>query len=218
MRPTVLAWMAQMQRLGDDTIRAIAVGLCQPADLFDEAVREPHSIAKIIRYPSSPDRAGLAGDEGQGVGWHQDAGLLTFIHQDDAGGLQVALPARAGGEVIDATPVPGAYLLNLGEMLQLATSGYLKATRHRVVSPPAGRERLSVAFFYNPNLAATLPRVSLPPDLAAETDSGQNANAADAVHAVFGDTFMKFRIRSHPDVAAIHHADLLSGTASPSTS
>lgn len=212
LRVVVLEWMRQMQALADDTLRAIAVGLGQRIDFFDAAVQQPHSVTKIIRYPPSPSTSPSAeGDAaGQGVGWHQDGGLLTFIHQDDVGGLQVALPARAGGEVIDATPVPGAYLLNLGEMLQLATAGYLKATRHRVVSPPAGRQRLSIAFFANPNLEATLPSVELPAELAAQTDGGQNDDAGDAVHAVFGDNFMKFRMRSHPDVAAIHHADLLS--------
>ncbi len=207
MRPVVSAWMAQMQALGQDVLRAIAVGLGQRANHFDASVRDPHAVAKIIRYPA---QAATEANGGQGVGWHQDGGLLTFIHQDDVGGLQVQLPARFGGEVIDAAPVAGSYLLNLGEMLQLASSGYLRATRHRVVSPPVGRERLSIAYFYNPNLAATLPAVVLPDVLAEQTDGGQNADAADTVHAVFGDNFMKFRMRSHPDVAARHHADLLS--------
>ena len=58
--------------------------------------------------------------------------------QDDVGGLQV----QRDGALVDATPVPGSYVMNLGEMLQAATSGYLRATPHRVQSPPPNRERI----------------------------------------------------------------------------
>ena len=47
--------------------------------------------------------------------------------------------------LIDAVPKPGTYVMNLGEMLQVATNGYMKATPHRVQSPPSGRERISIA-------------------------------------------------------------------------
>jgi isopenicillin N synthase-like dioxygenase len=47
---------------------------------------------------------------------------------------------------IDAAPLPGSFVVNIGELLELATNGYLRATVHRVVSPPAGQDRLSIAF------------------------------------------------------------------------
>jgi len=202
MRPVVSAWMDQMAVIGRAVLNALAVGLGQPAELFDPVVSpDPEVLVKIIRYPAGP-----AGDDArQGVGAHHDSGLITFIMQDEVGGLQVL----SGDAFIDAPQVPGAYILNLGEMLQLATDGYLRATKHRVVSPDAGRERVSIAYFFNPSMEATLAPVALPPALAALAPGGQNANPADPVLSTYGDNWLKFRLRSHPDVAAIHHRDLI---------
>ena len=80
-------------------LRALALGLGQPMDLFDSAVLprgDPH--LKIIRYPPQPRDAGSE----QGVGMHHDSGLVSFVLQDDVGGLQVDL----GDRVVDATPLP----------------------------------------------------------------------------------------------------------------
>jgi isopenicillin N synthase-like dioxygenase len=202
LRPVITEWMDRMAAVGRAVMRALAIGLGQPADLFDTVVTpDPEVLVKIIRYPAQPPGTGT----GQGVGPHHDSGLLSFIHQDDVGGLEVQI-----GERFAAAPrVAGAYVLNLGEMLQLATHGYLRATRHRVVSPPPGVERISVAYFYNPCMESTLAPVELPPELAARASGGQNVNPADPVFATYGDNWLKFRIRSHPDVAAIHHPDLV---------
>ncbi|MCU1397035.1 MAG: isopenicillin synthase family oxygenase [Acidimicrobiales bacterium] len=206
MQPAVTTWMAQMERVGRLVLRALAIGLGQPADRFDAVVAgDPEVLVKIIRYPASPAaEPGLEVSTGQGVGAHHDSGLLTFIMQDSVGGLQVL----RGDSFVDAPRVPGAYILNLGEMLQLATNGYLRATKHRVVSP-RDAQRISIAYFFNPAMEATLEPVELPPDLAALAPGGQNANPDDPVLSTYGDNWLKFRIRSHPDVAAIHHPDLV---------
>ena len=202
LRTIVTAWMDAMAEVGRTVLRARALGLGQPIDHFEPVVTpDPEVLVKIIRYPApTADR-----DDDQGVGPHHDSGLLTFIHQDDVGGLEVL----RGDRFVPATRRPGAYVLNLGEMLQLATDGYLRATRHRVVSPPVGRERVSVAYFFNPCMESTLAPITLPPALAREAPGGQNANAADPVFATYGENWLKFRLRSHPDVAERHHADLL---------
>ncbi|MEO6571004.1 MAG: 2-oxoglutarate and iron-dependent oxygenase domain-containing protein [Ilumatobacteraceae bacterium] len=202
MEHTVMGWMAQMAQVGAAVLRAIAVGLGQPPDLFVPVCEpEPEVLVKIIRYPAQD----VESDTGQGVGLHHDSGLLSFILQDDVGGLQVQL----GDELVDATPMNGALILNIGEMLQIATDGYLRATKHRVISPPPGRDRLSVAYFYNPRMEATMQRIPLPAALAAEAPGGQNARPGDTIFSNYGDNWLKFRLRSHPDVAAVHHADLV---------
>ena len=202
LRTVIDAWMGAMAGVGRDVLRALAVGLGQPAAHFDPVVTpDPEVLVKIIRYPAPAD----AHDAGQGVGAHHDSGLLTFIHQDDVGGLEVL----RGDRFVAVPRLPGAYVLNLGEMLQLATDGYLRATKHRVVSPPTGRQRVSVAYFFNPCMEATLDRVALPAELAAQAPGGQNADEDDPVFATYGENWLKFRLRSHPDVAARHHADLL---------
>jgi isopenicillin N synthase-like dioxygenase len=206
LRPVVLGWMDQMADLGRLVLGALARGLGQPADHFDPVVEpDPEVLVKIIRYPALPDPA----TGGRGLGLHQDSGLLSFILQDDVGGLQV----ERDGRLVAVEPRAGAYVLNLGEMLQVATDGYLRATRHQVVSPPPGRQRISVAYFFNPCLESTLEPVPLPADLAASTTGGQNQDPDDPVFATYGENWLKFRLRSHPDVAAIHHADLVAAHA-----
>jgi isopenicillin N synthase-like dioxygenase len=201
-RPIVLAWMAAMDTVGLAVLRALALGLGQPFHYFDSFVLprgDPH--LKIIRYPGEPRAAAT----GQGVGMHHDSGLVSFVLQDDVGGLQVA----QDGGLIDATPLHGSYVMNLGEMLQAATAGYLRATPHRVQSPPANTARLSVAYFFHPRLDSVFKPIALPPALAAHARGGQNTDPNDPVFATFGDNYLKIRLRSHRDVAAAHYADLV---------
>lgn len=198
MAPTVLRWMAAMDDVGITALRALAVGLGLPIDHFDHGFLPESDVhLKIIRYPSSTTDVA----DGQGVGLHSDTGLLTFILQDEVGGLQVQI----GGEMIDAPARPGMYLMNLGEMLETATDGYLKATPHRVVSPPPGRERISIAYFFNPRFELPFERVELPDELAVVAPGADH----DGVGLrVFGENNLKTRLRSHPDVARRHYADL----------
>lgn len=202
MRPVITAWMEQMEVMARAVLGALALGLGQARSHFDPVVDpDPEVLVKVIRYPALPDRR--AG--GRGLGLHHDSGLLSFILQDEVGGLQV----ERDGRLVDVEPRPGAYVMNLGEMLQVATDGYLRATRHQVLSPPPGRERISVAYFFNPCMEATMQPVPLPPTLASAACGGQNADPDDPVFATYGENWLKFRLRSHPDVAALHHADLL---------
>ena len=148
-----LTWLDDMLGLGIGIMRALAVGLGQPLDRFDSAFIPRHDLhAKIIRYP-----AGSAPSD-QGVGLHHDSGLLTFILQRDVGGLQV----RVGDTMVPVEPLPGAYVMNLGAMMQTATNGYLRATPHRVVSPSGDRDRISIALFFNPAFESTFEPLDLP--------------------------------------------------------
>jgi isopenicillin N synthase-like dioxygenase len=96
-------------------------------------------------------------------------------------------------------------------MFQLVTRGYFRATVHRVVSPPSGVERISLAYFFNPRLEATLTPIDLPPELATAAPGGESADAANPILANYGDNSLKIRLRAHPDVAEAHHSDLLAG-------
>ena len=97
---------------------------------------------------------------------------------------------------------------DFAQLLQAATQGYLRATKHRVVSPSSGRERLSVAYFFHPRLDAVFAPILLPPELAAQARGGDNVDPNDPIFATFGDNYLKIRLRSHPDVARAHYSDL----------
>lgn len=194
LREATLAWMAAMEPVGVTVMRALALGLGQPIDTFDQAMLPRGDVhVKIIRYPPQiPDQ-----DTGQGVGMHHDSGVLTFILQDDTGGLEV----QTDNGIIEASNKPGCYVMNLGEMLQAATNGYLRATPHRVLSPPPGSARLSIAFFAHPRLEASFEPIALPAELAAKSRGAQNPDPDDPVFSTFGENCLKIRLRAHPDVA-----------------
>jgi isopenicillin N synthase-like dioxygenase len=199
LRPAVESWIDAMESLGRIMCRALARALDQPPDQFAPYFSpHPEVLVKIIHYPPGDTR------QEQGVGEHRDTGLVTFLLQDDTGGLQV----RLGEEWVDVPTVPGAFVVNLGEMMQLLTRGYFAATVHRVVSP-LDRDRYSIAYFFNPKLEATLAPLTLPPALAAAAPGGESDDAANPILANYGDNSLKVRLRSHPDVAQRHHADLL---------
>ena len=78
-----------------------------------------------------------------------------------------------------------------------------------MVAPPVGRQRVSVAYFFNPKLEATLAPVDLPPARPAEATGGESIDASNPIFSNYGDNMLKVWLRAHPDVAEIHHADLL---------
>lgn len=207
LRPIATAWMEHLEALGHTLLRGLALALELPADTFTPAVSPPEVLLKVIRYRTPPGDPAAA--DRQGVGAHRDTGFLSFVHQDDVGGLQV----ERDGALIDVPALPGSLVVNIGEMFQLVTRGYYKATVHRVVSPPPGVERISLAYFFNPKLEATLSPVDLEPALAALAPGGESDDPNNPILANYGDNSLKVRLRAHPDVAAIHHADLLASGA-----
>jgi hypothetical protein len=77
-----------------------------------------------------------------------------------------------------------------------------------VVTPPAGRERISAAYFLGARLDATVPLLSLPPSLASEA-RGPERDPGNPLFREVGQNYLKGRLRSHPDVAQRYYADLV---------
>lgn len=201
MSDTVMTWMDHMHPVGMALMQAIASGIGQEPSFFDDRMTpDPYVRVKIIRYPAQPENGG----SGQGLGLHNDSGIITFIMQDEIPGLQV----MSDGKLLDVTAVPGAFVVNLGEMMQSATNGFLRATKHQVVSPPPGKQRISVAYFLNPRLDASFEPVVLPPDLAEKARGTQDTNPDNKVFPIFGVNTLKTRLRSHPDVTEAFYSDV----------
>ena len=204
LREVVAEWHAALSDVARRLLRAWAEALGAAPSYFDDHFGEPSTLIKIVRYPGTHEP-----EPQQGVGAHKDSGVLTLLWVEPGkGGLQVE---REGGWV-DAPPVPGAFVVNIGELLEFATGGYLRATNHRVVSPQAPDERISIPFFFNPALDKRLPLIDLPDDLAARA-RGVSDDPANPIHALYGENALKSRLRAHPDVAAIHHPDLVQVSA-----
>jgi isopenicillin N synthase-like dioxygenase len=145
-RETVLRYIDLLTRLGHTLMAGISLGLGLDEDYFDKRyTSDPLILFRIFNYPPPTE----SGNMSWGVGEHTDYGLLTILRQDDTGGLQVK--SRAGW--IEAPPIPGSFVCNIGDMLDRLTRGIYRSTPHRVVNT-SKRNRLSFPFFFDPNFDA----------------------------------------------------------------
>lgn len=197
-------WTDDLSVVGLRLLRHWAVSLDAAEDTFDAAFADrPATLLKIVRYPGTADTT-------QGVGAHKDSGVLTLLLvEPESGGLQVE---GAAGEWIDVPPLPDALIVNIGELLEVATGGYLRATRHRVLAPPPGTDRVSIPYFLNPALDALVPIIALAPELAA-LSRGVEADPDNPIFNTYGENAWKSRTRAHPDVAELHHGIAPKGVA-----
>ena len=150
-RETVLEYIEAMTRLGHALMRGIAMSLGLDESYFAERYTgDPLALFRIFNYPANDS------NEGWGVGEHTDYGLLTILKQDESGGLQV----KSQSQWIEAYPIPGSFVCNIGDMLDRLTGGLYRSTPHRVRNL-SGRDRLSFPFFFDPNFNAAVEPLPL---------------------------------------------------------
>lgn len=136
-------YSAAMESLARRLMGLFEIALGLPAGYFDPTLQHPTCTTRLLHYPPQPAQAAL----GQiGCGAHTDWGALTLLAQDDAGGLQVK---AKDGSWIDVQPQPGALVVNVGDMMQRWTNDRWPSTLHRVVNKYSGRDRWSIAYFFD---------------------------------------------------------------------
>ena len=212
-RATVEEFFSRLGGVADQLMAAMSLGLGLDEDHLGQLFGErPLSFVKLISYPPSPP--GEAG-----VNAHHDAGFLTVLVQRGVGGLQVQNPA---GQWIDVPPRPGAFVVNLGEMLQAITGNYFVATTHRVITAEA---RLSSGYFHGPDLRTRLDPLELDPRFAAAVAAsprhaaagfmaqreeliGGHGGIASESAPVFGQQMWNYYLRSYPGHIRAHYPDL----------
>lgn len=135
------SFAAAMQRYLNDLLTLssqLMAGFARSLDLrpdyFEPFCTEPIAALRLVRY--SP--------QSEGAGPHADFGSLTILLQDAVGGLQVQ--DRETGDWIDAPPLRGSFVVNVGDLFERWTNDRYRSSVHRVV--PAGRDRYSVPFFF----------------------------------------------------------------------
>lgn len=161
LRTAVLEYLDALTGVAQMVARGIAVSLDLPPDYFAERyTANPTILFRIFHYPPSPPD-----DVGWGVGEHTDYGLLTLLAQDHNGGLQVKTPSGW----VDAPPLPGTFVCNIGDMLDRLTGGWYRSNPHRVRNL-SGNDRLSFPFFFDPDFEAEVPPL---PGRARMDASGQ---------------------------------------------
>ncbi|MEO0670601.1 MAG: 2-oxoglutarate and iron-dependent oxygenase domain-containing protein [Pseudomonadota bacterium] len=150
LREDLIPYYHDVCRLGAQLMSAVSVALGVKQDAFDAAYVRPLARGQLVYYPPSAER-----DEAEhrfGVAPHTDFGALTLLAQDDTGGLQVRGP---DGDWIEAPPIPGTLVCNIGDLLKVWSNGRLASTVHRVINR-SGRERYSIPVFWDPRSDAVI--------------------------------------------------------------
>lgn len=143
LKDEIVSYQQKVRRLGDNMLALLAVGLDLPTDTFTSYTTKPVSMLRMLHYPPQP----ATETESLGTRAHNDTGLITILAQDEVGGLEVLLNS---GEWVSAPPIRHAYVINIGDMMNIWSDGIYASTPHRVINR-SGKERYSVPFFVNPN-------------------------------------------------------------------
>ena len=123
---------------------AVAVSLDQPATFFDAMYEKPLARGQLVYYP--PSTAEDEAEERFGVAAHTDFGVLTLLLQDNNGGLQVQ---SRSGDWIEAPPLLGTLVCNIGDLLERWSNNRFTSTLHRVVNRTT-TARYSIPVFFDP--------------------------------------------------------------------
>lgn len=149
MRGVLSAYYDSILDCGNRLLRGFALSLGRPADFFVPHFAKSLARGSMVYYPPQP--ADL-GEQQFGVAPHTDYGGLTLLSQDMTGGLQVLNKA---GEWVTAHPIPGTLVINVGDLMARWTNNRFSSNAHRVINT-SGRERYSVAVFFDPSFDTTI--------------------------------------------------------------
>ena len=188
---TVKSFMEQGKQLALQMLKVLAAGL----NLEDEdAFTKMHSLMhkdgnytafRTLHYPPLPDDTSSIDTR---IAEHSDYGSITLLFQDNVGGLQVQ---TASGEYMEAVPIEGTVLVNIGDSLQFMTGGKLKSTRHKVDLPTdpikCKTARQSVAYFalINDNVAINQRLACVGGKKVIEDDNWKPITMADYMEQKF---------------------------------
>ncbi|KAL1292319.1 hypothetical protein HN51_060790 [Arachis hypogaea] len=143
LREVCQEYAKDMVKLALELMELIALSLGLPQKRFHEFFKDQTSFIRLNHYPPCPSPH-LA----LGVGRHKDSGVLTILAQDDVGGLEVK--RKSDGEWVRVRPTPNAYIINVGDMIQVWSNEAYESVEHRVMVN-SEKERFSIPFFLNPS-------------------------------------------------------------------
>jgi len=183
LRETIVAYCDTLERL----VRVYARALDLPTEYFDAPFRELQYKLRATHYPKQPP--GAPADE-FGIAPHTDTSFLTLLAPNEVPGLAIRTQR---GEWIEPPAIPGAFLVNGGQLLRRWTNDRFLATPHRAVNRSSG-ERYALAFFCD--AAADWPVAAVPtcigpdnpPKYETTTYTDYMIRYQAQTYNVFGDT------------------------------
>ena len=124
-------------------LKAMALALQLQEDFFTQHFNNHVTVLRMIHYPPRPEL-----NHTNGAGAHTDYGCITLLLQDSVGGLQVK---SRDGNWVDATPVEGSLVVNIGDLMQRWTNDKYVSTAHRVIASKTDSHRYAFPFFVEPD-------------------------------------------------------------------
>ncbi|PON57004.1 Isopenicillin N synthase [Parasponia andersonii] len=132
----------EVQKLSTKLMELIALSLGLSANRFSGYFKDQTTAIRLNHYPPCPIPHLTLG-----VGQHKDISVLSVLAQDDVAGLQVK--RKTDGEWILVKPTPDAFIVNVGQILQVWSNDKYESVEHRVMVN-SEKERLSIPFFLYP--------------------------------------------------------------------
>ena len=140
LRNAMEAYYEAANALSSVLQRAFSVALGQEADFLPKLLNPVQALLKVNHYPPQENPTTVSNI---GVVPHSDEGAFTLLWQDENGGLEIE---SKSGEWVEAPPIPGTIVVNLGNAMQIWTNGEFSSTPHRVINR-SGTDRYSIPFF-----------------------------------------------------------------------
>ncbi|KAI0035223.1 Clavaminate synthase-like protein [Vararia minispora EC-137] len=140
-RMAALTYYHAAVKLGKYLFPLFALALDLPESFFDDKTTSPAAIMRLLYYPP---QAGVIDERTIGIGAHTEYCFTILWQQDDVEALQIL---NAHGKWIDAVPIRGSLVVNIGDQLGRWTNDIFKSTRHRAINR-SGVERYSIPLFF----------------------------------------------------------------------
>ncbi|CAO3599863.1 unnamed protein product [Absidia cylindrospora] len=198
-KPTILQLLESMHNVGLRVLRAMAQSLGIKEDEFMALFGDDLGMRmKLTYYPGMENAKDVPLQHGIGVGAHKDYGFLALLLQDEVGGLQVQL---LDGRWIDAKPIKGTFVVNIGEIFEKLTKKRFIATTHRVLNNNE-RNRYSIPLFLAPHNQCHIPQLDqFFPDENHRLDYKSDVTEDQLLQGdVYGENEFKGYRRSHVEV------------------
>ncbi|KAJ0987243.1 hypothetical protein J5N97_005599 [Dioscorea zingiberensis] len=144
-RAETLAWDEHVKEITREVMGLMCEGLGVDTKRIEEMSCLEARMMVCHYYPPCPEP-----DRTLGIVDHTDPSVLTVLIQDLIGGLQVKKEENGEEVWVDVKPIPGALVINVGDLLQIISNDTYKSVKHRVVANSQEEARVSIGIFYNP--------------------------------------------------------------------
>lgn len=180
-REALTGYHASIIEFGHYIFEAFAIALELEPDFFESAITKPMAHMRVLHYPPQDAKT----DEKQiGIGAHSDYECFTVLCTDEKPALQVL---NTEGKWIQAPPIEGAFVVNVGDLMARWTNDYFKSTVHRAINL-TGKQRYSIPFFFGPNSTSMIE--VLPSCQSPENPPKYDpTTAGDYIKSRFDDTY-----------------------------